>query len=195
VIGRDEGVGKPDAHQPPEWRARGEAQRGFEHSDAGALAAHQCTRDVETVLGKQLVEVVSRHAARNARELLADERRVLIADRLEARVDLPFASAAANDRLELGVACRADGHSRAVVQHHVERVNVVDGFAAHERMDAARVVANHAAERAAAMRGRVGREGQLMDFGRVAHAIEHDARLDARDLPRRIERDDPVQEF
>ena len=115
--------------------------------------------------------------------------------RLEAGVDLPLAAARADDRVELGVARLADGHSRAVVQHHVELVDVVDGLAAHQRVDAARVVADHAAERAAAVRGRIGRERQLMHFCGVTHAIEHDARLHARDLPRRIERDDAVQVF
>ena len=73
-------------------------------------------------------------------------------------------------------------HPRAVVQHDVERVDVVDGLAAHQRVHAARVVADHAAERAAAVRRRIGRERQVVHFGGVAHAIEHDARLHARDL-------------
>ena len=94
MIGRDERIGKPDADQTPERRARGEPKRRFEHRDARALAADERARDVETVLGQQLVEVVARHAARNARKLLADERREPIADAFEPRVDLPFAAAA-----------------------------------------------------------------------------------------------------
>ena len=86
-----------------------------------------------------------------------------------------------------------DGHPGAVVQHHLELVDVVDGLAAHQRMDAARVVADHPAERAAAVRRRIGRERQVVHFCRVTHAIEHDAGLHARDLRRGIERDDAVQ--
>ena len=48
-------------------------------------------------------------------------------------------------------------------------------------MRAARVVADHAAERAAAVRGRIGSERELMRLGGVAQRIEHDARLDARE--------------
>ena len=193
VIGRDERIGKPDADQPPERRARRQAQRRFEHRHARALAADERARHVEAVFGQELVEVVPGHAARDARKLLADERREPVPDALEAGVDLPLAPAGADDRVELRVARLAHGHPGAVVQHHVELVDVVDGLAAHQRVNAARVVADHPAERAAAVRRRIGREREVVHFCGITDAIEDDARLHASDLRCGVERDDAVQ--
>ncbi len=74
-------------------------------------------------------------------------------------------------------------------------MDVVHGLAAHQRVDAARVVANHSTQRASAVRGRIGREREVMRFGGIAQAIQHDARLHAGCQPFRIERDDPVHVF
>ena len=52
----------------------------------------------------------------------------------------------------------------------------------HDRVDAAGVVADHAAQRAAVVRGRVGAEGEVMSLRRVAQVVEHDAGLHARQL-------------
>ena len=60
------GVGKAEHDQAPERRALDEPERRLEHGDAGALAADQRARDVEAVLGQQLVEVVAGDAARDA---------------------------------------------------------------------------------------------------------------------------------
>ena len=53
-------------------------------------------RDVEAVLGQQLVEVVAGDAPRDARKFRANEIAVAIADRLQSRVDLAAASAGAD---------------------------------------------------------------------------------------------------
>ena len=193
VIGRDERVGKSDAHETAERRACREAKRRFEHRHAGALAADQRTSHVEALFGQQLVKVVTGHAARDAREFFTDERGEPIADAFQAGVNLSLAAAGADDRLELGVARGADAHPRPVIQHHLERVDVVDGLSSHQGVHAARVVADHAAERATAVRRRIGRKRQVVHFGRITNAIEHDAGLHARHLRRRIERDDAVQ--
>ncbi len=193
VVGRDERVRKAEAHQTPERGACGEAKRRFEHRDAGAFAADERARDVEAVLGQQFVEVVAGDPARNAGKFRSNQRREAIADALEPGVDLSLPPACRDDGFELSIAGLPDGHARAVVQHHVERVDVVDGLAAHQRVHAARVVADHATQGAAAVRGGVGRKRQVMPLGGVAHAIEHDAGLDPRDLRPRIERDNAVQ--
>ena len=73
----------------------------------------------------------------------------------------------------------AHGEARAVVEQDVERFDVVDNFAAQQPMDAATVVADHAAERAAGVGGGVGRVGQVVELGGVAQAVENDAGLDA----------------
>ena len=76
----------------------------------------------------------------------------------------------ARDRLELGVAGRADGQLGAVVEQDAQLLDVVDRLAGQQRVRAARVVADHAAERAAAVRRRIGTERQLVRLGAVAQA-------------------------
>ena len=71
-----------------EGRAGGEIERGGDDVGAGAFRADQRARDVEVVLGQQLVEVVAGDAAGNARKLFANQIRIAIADAREARVDL-----------------------------------------------------------------------------------------------------------
>ena len=59
-------------------------------------------------------------------------------------------------------------------------------------MHAATVVADHAAQRAARVRRRVGRIGQMMFLGGLAQPIENDSRLDDGQLALGIERGEPV---
>ncbi len=80
--------------------------------------------------------------------------------------------------VELGFGGGADGEAGAVVEEDVEGLDVVDGLAAHEGVDAAGVVADHAADGAAAVGGGVGREGEGEFFCGVADAVEDDAGLD-----------------
>ena len=67
----------------------------------------------------------------------------------------------------------ADLHARAVIEQHIKLDNVVDGFAAHHRMHAAGIIADHAAQRVVAMCRRIGCEGQMMFFRRVPQVVEH----------------------
>ena len=80
--------------------------------------------------------------------------------------------------LKFGLGGGADGHAGAVVEEEVERLDVVDGLAAHQGVDAAGVVADHAAEGAAAVGGGIGGEGELELLCGFADAVEHDAGLD-----------------
>ena len=178
----DEAIGESENCQHAERRTGGEIQRCRENGGAGALAADQRARNVKFVFGQQFVEVVAGDAAWNARELLTNEIRVAIANAREAGVDLPWSAAGANQALNLLGARATDGHPRAVVEHDVERLDIVDGFAAEQAVNAAAIVADHAAERAARMRRRIGRIGQMMQFGRVAQPVENDARLDRGEL-------------
>ncbi len=79
---------------------------------------------------------------------------------------------------EFGFGGGANGEAGDVVEEEVEGVDVVDGFAAHEGVDAAGVVADHAADGAAAVGGGIGGEGEGEFFCGVADAIEDDAGLD-----------------
>jgi hypothetical protein len=142
---------------------------------------------------RALVEVVAGDAPRNLRIAAADQLRVAVAQRSEAGVDFAPAAAAADDRVELVVAGRADAHAQAVVGQHVERMDVVGGAARHHRVHAAGVVADHAAKRVVRVRRRIGSERQVMRLGRIAQRVEHAAWLHVRALLLGVERDDAVE--
>ena len=89
-------------------------------------------------------------------------------------------------RLELFRAGAAHGHARAIVEHDVEGLDVVGDLAAQQAVHAATVVADHAAQRAARVSSRIGRVGQVMQFGSLAQAVEDNARFDLRQLGARI---------
>ncbi len=152
-------------------------------------------RDVEAVLGQELVEREAGHAPRDLREARADLVGVAVAQAAQRAIDLGTPAAVANDAGERRVVGRADGHPRAVVGDDVERDDVVAGLAAHHRVHAAGVVADHPAQRVVRMRRRVRRERQVVALRGVAQVVEHDARLDARRPRDGIERDDAVQVF
>ena len=97
VVGRDERVRKAEAHETAERGACGESERRFEHRDAGAFAADERTRDVEAVLGQQLVEVVAGNPTRDPGKFRANQRREAIADALEPGVDLSLPPACPDD--------------------------------------------------------------------------------------------------
>ena len=79
---------------------------------------------------------------------------------------------------EFGFGGGPDGEAGAVVEEEVEGLDVVDGFATHQRVDTAGVVADHAADGAAAVRGRVGGESEGEFLCGVADAVEDDAGFD-----------------
>ena len=69
----------------------------------------------------------------------------------------------------------------AVVGDDVEFFDVVVGLAGHHRVNAARVVADHAAEGATVVAGGVGAEGQMIFFRGVAEMVENNSGLHACD--------------
>ena len=140
----------------------------LEHEGARALRPDQRARDVEAPLGQQLVEVVARDAAGDVRVLLADEAAVAVAEIAQPPVDLAGPSAGRGQPLELGVVRSADPEPDAVVGEHVELLDVVGRAAGHHRVHATRVVPDHPAERAVAVRGRIRPEREPVLLGRVA---------------------------
>ena len=80
----------------------------------------------------------------------------------------------------------------AAVGEHVQADDVVDGLAPRHRVRPARVVADHPAEGAAVVRGRVGAERQPVRRGGVAHGVADHARLDAGGARVRVDLQDPV---
>ena len=188
-VGGEKRIVEAEHGEHAKRRAGGEVQRGGDDVGAGALGADQRARDMKIVFRQQLVEVVAGDAARNAGKFFADQSGVAVADAREAGVDLADAAAGADERVELLGRRGSDGHARAVVENDVERFHVVDDFAAEQAVHAATVVADHAAEGAAGVRGGIGRVGEVMQLGGVAQAVENDAGLDARESLRGI--DDP----
>ena len=73
---------------------------------------------------------------------------------------------------------RPDRHAHAVIGDDVERIDIVGGAAGHDRMHAAGIVAEHAAERVVIVGGGIGAEGQMVLLGCVPQRVEHAARLD-----------------
>ncbi len=176
-VGSEKCIGKSEDGEYAEGRAGGEVEGGGDDVGAGAFGPDQRAGDVEAVFVEQLVEVVAGDAAGNAGEFFADECGVAIAETGEAGVDLADAAAGADEGLKLVGAGAAHGHAGAVVEHDVEGFDVVGDFAAEQAMDAATVVADHAAEGAAGMRGGIGSVGEVMHLRRFAEAVEDDAGL------------------
>ena len=194
-IARAIDVGEAEHQQHARRRTLYEFCLRLQRERAGALAADQRARNVETVLRQQLVEVVARHAALDFRKARANQVGVFVAQRLESRIDFAAPAAGAYDLRKLVLAGRADPQAQPVVGQDFERLDVLDCFARHHRVRAARVVAYHAAQRAAAVGGGIGAEGEAMLLGRVAQRIAHHARLDQRRLRARVDRQHPVQVF
>ncbi len=149
---------------------------------------HNRTRHVKASLRKQFVEVVAGNPPGDLREPRPDQRSILVADFPQFRIDFSTAAALTHDRLQLLVARRAPHRkARAVVGcQYVELFHVIDGLPAEQGVRSARIIADHSADGASAVSGRVRREGQLVDLGAVAQSIQNHARLNARESPLRI---------
>ena len=179
VVGGEEDVGEANADEGSAGWGFDELEGGAEDNGAGAFAADQGSCEVEVVFGEEFVEVVAGDSARDAWEAGADLVGVGVAELFERGVDLADAASGGDVGGEFGLGGGAYGEAGAVVKEEVEGEDVVDGFAAHERVDAAGVVADHAADGAAGVRGGVGSEGEVEALGGIADAVEDYAGLDA----------------
>ena len=159
-------------------RAVDEPGFGTQDSDAGALRADQRASDMEAVLRQKVVEVVAGDATWDVRELLANERGVLVTEVAQLGVEFAFAPTLLNDALEFALGGGADGEAGAVVEQDVELFDVFAGFAAEHGVRTAGVVADHAADRAVLVRGRVGGEGERVLLRGGAQVIVDDAGVD-----------------
>ncbi len=195
MVGGDEGVGEAERNQAAMLRARLQLAFRFQNGHAGAFAADQGAGHVEAVFRQQLIQVVAGDATRNVGEAGAHERRIGVAQAAQPRVDLAAPAAGGNDGGQLILRCGTDAHARAVVEQDVQRFDVVYRFAAHQGVHAAGVVADHAAQRAAAVGGWIGGKGQLVLLGPVAQRIENNPRLDPGAAGGSVERDHRMHVF
>ncbi len=192
MVGGLEHVGVAEQQRAAMLRTGDQADRRVQHVRARALRADERPRDVEPVLGEELIEVVAGDAAGDVGIFGADPVGDAVSELFELIVDLALAAPGGDDPFELLVGGRADGHAGAVVQDHVELEHVVACLAGHQRVRAARVVAEHAAERAVLVRRRVRAIGEVVFLGGVAELVADDPRLDDRPPVVRIELDDLV---
>ena len=192
VVARRGDVGVAEYQQHARLGAGDEAKQGLDDSDARALAAHQRPGDVEAVLGQQLVEPEARDPAGDVGEARADQVGRAIAQVEQTAVDLAAAATRADDGLQVLVGGGTDAQAQAVVGDDIEFVDVVDRLAAHDRVHAAGVVADHAAQRAAVVGDGVGAEGQVATFSGRPQGVEDDPGLDAGGLPVVVEHQDLV---
>ncbi len=77
----------------------------------------------------------------------------------------------------------------------VGRARARSGELRHDRVNAARVVADHATDGAMTMRGGIRPESEAMFLRRLPHPIQHNARLHGRQPLRRINRHDLIEVF
>src|SRR5699024_961511 len=133
--------------------------------------------------------------ARDIGEGRADGVGVLIADAAHAAVDRGFA---VTPRLDAPVLFLVDGsapETRPVVEHDVQRGDVVDRLAGALRGGAARVITDHAAERAVHMGSGFGTEPQSVLGQLCVQTVQHDPGLHYACAPLRIDRHQAVTVF
>ncbi len=139
-------VGVPEHDEGSFGRIVDETHGHLEHRHARPLAADERAGQVEASarVRQEGVEVVSGDPPRNAGIALLDQMTVFRAQSEQAPVDVGHA-AAAPDRLgEARVVGPPHAHLRAVVEEDLHLFGVVDGLAGHLRVNAARVVREHA---------------------------------------------------
>ncbi len=181
-VGSQKSVRESQHRKNAEGRTGGEVKLRRDNCRAGAFTADQGAGDVKAVFGEQLVEVIAGDAARDTGKLFANQVGIAIANTGKARVECAGATPCTNEAVELIGTGAADGHAGAVVEDNIQRLDIVGDFAAKQAVDAAAVVADHAAEGAAGVGGWVGRVGEVVLFGSIAEAVEDDAGLDGREL-------------
>src|SRR5690606_28494993 len=137
----------------------------------------------EALLVEQLIERVAGDASRDLRESRSDQVLVSIPEVFQLRVYLTAPSALADDSLQLVRGRGSDTHAESVIREDLQLVQVVRRTRAgaielrQDRVRAARVVADHAAERAAVVRRGVRSEGQaVIALGGASQVVEDGAR-------------------
>src|SRR5208337_1305990 len=195
VVCTDVNIWPSDDEQHTGRRTFDEAASGFENHDASAFGSDEGASHVETVFREQVVKVVSGNATRNIGKLAPHLLAIAIRERPESGVDLGAPSAFPNEEFEVIGVGSAHVHALAAIGENLERIDIVVRFAGHDRVHAAGIVADHASECAAVVRGRIGSESKMVLLGGGTEIIENDSRLDARDAACRIDLEDARHVF
>src|SRR5207248_8713182 len=141
-------------------------------------------------LGQQLVERIAAYPAGDGREPGTQQLQVAVTQLPQASVDLPDPTGLCAELVELAVRGRSDGEPNAVVGEHLKALDVVQRGAGHHGVLAAGVVADHPAEGAGDVGGRVGPEGEPVLPGSLAQMVEDQPGLYARDAPGGVDLED-----
>ena len=183
----------PEDDEHARRRAPDETHLRREHEGARAFGADERARHVEPVLGEEPRQVVAGDAAGNRGIARPDERREPLRERAELPVDLGAAAALRDDARELVRRGLPDRQQSPVARDDLELVDVLVRLPGHDGVHAARVVSDHAAERAARVRRGVRSEREAVALGRVPQVVQDDARLDARPLIGGVDLQDPPE--
>ena len=174
-VGGAADIGEAEYRDRALLRTRYEPGLGLQRDGAGAFGADQCARDVEIVFRQQLIEVVTRDAPLDFRKASPNRLAVAVANVRQSAVNRGASVCGVDQMSKFFIRGGADPHADAVVGEDFQRVDVLDGLAGHDRVRAARIVADHTAQRATAVGGRVRAPGEPMPLGRVAQGVAHHA--------------------
>ena len=177
VMGGGDHVRVPEDDRCGVGRFPDELHLRCEHDAPCALGAGEGATDVEAVLRQQGLESVAGDLPGERAEMGADDAEAVGDERVEAW----------EERFRVRL---VEVDDRAVDEHDGERQEVRARPAVAERTRAARVVADHAADRAARVRRGVGSEAQTVDPGCRLQGGVDAAGLDPSRLRGRIEVED-----
>ena len=147
--------------------------------DERALRADHEAGEVERRVAGEAVEAVAAGLAPVAGVAGRDRLAVVAQDRVDPAVERRLERAPARPARALGLRDRPEPGARAVGEHHLERVHVVDGLAVDDRLAPRGVVADHAADRRPVGRRGVRAEPEAVRASGAVEVLLHDPRPDA----------------
>ncbi len=180
LVGGEVDVVEAEHHQRKPARARHQPERRGERDRQCALRADQRAREVVAALRQKLVEVVAGDAAWNFRIAPPNLVRRALCKRARRGINLALASAARSGSQGLALPACSGREPGAVIERDFQRLDVVDGLAVSGGVSAARVVADHSADRTAVLGGGVGGEEQTLRRNRRVELRLHHTGFDHR---------------
>src|SRR3954470_21239253 len=179
----------------PRGRAMHQVQSCFQHNDTGAFGPDESARDMKSVFWQQIIQVVPGDAARNLWVPFTHEPPVLVPKSFQARVNSSADSPLPNNLVQFPLCRSAHSHSLPFVSENLQFMNVVGGSTRHLRMHPAGIIANHPANGAPGVRGRIRTKREVKFFRGVADIIADDARLHPGQLAFRVQLEQVVHIF